>query len=76
MMMAPPPGMWMRAMPSKTVPPACGIRRLDKGSTADGQGGETRQDESPHRFTSMMLVSCAHNEETEHFTPVNHEIFS
>jgi hypothetical protein len=58
MMMTPPPGMRSTpAMPRVSVPPTPRFCRLSEGCGADRQGGECRQDEFPHRFTSSMLVN-------------------
>jgi hypothetical protein len=55
--MTPPPGMRSTpAMPRVSVPPTPRFCRLSEGSGADRQGGERRQDEFSHRFTSSMLV--------------------
>ena len=55
--MTPPPGMRPApAMPRVSVPPAPRFCRLSEGSGADRQGGERRQDEFSHPFTSSMLV--------------------
>jgi hypothetical protein len=57
-MMTPPPRMRSApAMPRVSVPPAPRFCRLRKGSGANCQGGERRQDEFPHPFTSSMLVN-------------------
>jgi len=42
-------------MPRVSVPPTPRFCRLSEGSGADRQGGERRQDEFSHRFTSSML---------------------
>jgi len=63
-------------MPSKTIPPARRIRRTDKSGGADRQGGERCQDEFPHRFTSVMLVSCGENGEQDRFNPFNQLFFT
>ena len=76
MVMPPPCGMVRPAMPSKTVPPARRICRVGKSGGADRQGGERRQDEFPHRFTSVMLVSCWKNGEQDRFNPFNQLFFT
>jgi hypothetical protein len=56
--MTPPPGMRPTpAMPRVSVPPTPRFCRLSEGGGTDRQGGERRQDEFPHPFTSSMLVN-------------------
>jgi hypothetical protein len=58
MVMTPPPGMRSTpAMPRVSVPPTPRFCRLSEGGGTDRQGGERRQDEFPHPFTSSMLVN-------------------
>jgi hypothetical protein len=49
--------MGMPALPRVSIPPASRFCRLREGSGSDHQGGERRQDEFPHRFTSSMFAS-------------------
>jgi len=57
MVMTPPPGMRPTpAMPRVSIPPTPRFCRLSEGGGTDRQGGERRQDEFPHPFTSSMLV--------------------
>ena len=75
-MMTPPPGMRSTpAMPRVSVPPAPRFCRLSEGSGTDRQGGECRQDEFPHPFTSSMVVSYMHNEKASRITPFNHKFY-
>jgi hypothetical protein len=60
-------------MPRVSIPPAPRFRRLGEGGGSDRQGGERRQDEFPHPFTSSLLVTWLHNEKTSRITPLNHK---
>src|SRR5262249_53353540 len=74
MMVTPPPGMRPApTMPRVSIPPAPRFRRLGEGSGPDRQGGERRQDEFSHPFTSSLLVGWLLNEKTRRITPINHK---
>src|SRR5215472_18871703 len=62
MMVAPPPRMpRIPAMPRVSVPPAPRFCRLSEGGGTNRQGGECRQDEFPHPFTSSLLAYYLQN---------------